>query len=254
MFLFELAMELDERSADMAEAATSLGFEGVTPTTELTPEQVQAFRARFTKAAVLRGPGGPSDDGAYHPPTWGPPEGSAGPLPPAPSERSMGVGQMVVIALVVVGVIGLFAFMFKNGGTDQERLDRIVSAEPKLASEVAGPEDIKNLAEFCGSMEWMYGFSQDQSSRLQSDDIEGTKDLVEAGYERWKQHVAVVKKTVPDSFAPSMAAYEQNRRQLFDAWTASPSMDETAQRVSSIDPGPGAQPWHDLQTMYFEEC
>lgn len=131
MFLFELAMELDARSADMAEAAPSLGLEGITPTSELTPEQIQALRARFTKTPVAAGPGGPAGGGAYHPPTWGPPPGAPGPAAPAPSGGGLGIGQMVVIALAIVGVLGLFAFMFKNGGTDQKRLDRIAAAEPE---------------------------------------------------------------------------------------------------------------------------
>lgn len=129
MFLFELAMELGERSADMADAAPGLGIEGVTPTSELTAEQVEAFRARFTKAAVASGP-----TGSPYLPAHGAPAHPVAPLLPPPVDpgggSGIGIGQIVLIALAVVGVIGLFTFMFRTGKSDQERREIAAAADP----------------------------------------------------------------------------------------------------------------------------
>lgn len=139
VLLFELAMELDVRSAEMADAAPALGLEGLTPTSELTPEQVQVLRARFTKVPVAPGPGGPSNSSSYRPPNWGPPAGAAIP-PPAPlPRRGMGAGQIAMIVVAVVAVVGLFGYMAKNGGTDQDRLDRIAATDPADVT-VTGPD------------------------------------------------------------------------------------------------------------------
>lgn len=136
MNLFELAMELGVRSADMADAAPSLGFEGITPTSVLTPDQVQAFRARYAPAAAPM----PGPSNAYPgvqtaaPSDWAAPP----PLPTAPAGGSGGGGggmgrvlPIVAVGAVVVAVIGLFAFMAANGGTDEERMDQIAAAEPQ---------------------------------------------------------------------------------------------------------------------------
>jgi len=148
--LFELAIELGERSADMAEAAPGLGLEGVTPTSELTPEQVEVFRARYAKAPAMAGPGGPPGGAPYQPnPAWGPPPaGGPGAAPvPSRSGRTLGLGQMVAIALAVVAVLGLFAYMVKNGGTDQERLDEIAHTPPEDSDVPTTGPDGKPLTE-----------------------------------------------------------------------------------------------------------
>ncbi|MCU1370829.1 MAG: hypothetical protein JWO77_2023 [Ilumatobacteraceae bacterium] len=135
MHLFELAMELGVRSAEMAEAAPSLGFDDVTPTSVLTPEQVQAFRTRYAPApSAVQGastaypgvqPAAPTDWGAPPPVPTGSGGGGAGGAGGGGGGR---VVQMAVIGVAVVGVLGLFAFMFANSGTDQKRLDRIAAA------------------------------------------------------------------------------------------------------------------------------
>jgi hypothetical protein len=130
MYLFELAIELDERSADLAEAAPELGLEGVTPTSELTPEQVAALRARFTKVPAAATSNGPAADHAYRPV-------QPSVVPPAPAiltesapRGGMGLGQLVLVLLAVAGVIGLVAFMVQKSHADQERRERIASREP----------------------------------------------------------------------------------------------------------------------------
>ncbi|MGN6693129.1 MAG: hypothetical protein ACTHN0_03050 [Aquihabitans sp.] len=140
MHLYELAMELGERSADLADAAPSLGLADISPTSDLTPEQVAVFRARYAKAPV----GAPASSGAAYqaPATWGPPGGGGAPLPPPPPSRGSGMpmGQVVLIAGAIVAVIGLFAFMAKNGGPDQKRLEQIASTPPDDSTITTGPD------------------------------------------------------------------------------------------------------------------
>lgn len=47
MFLYELAMSLDQRSPDLVDAAAELGMGELQPASELSPEQVAALRAHF---------------------------------------------------------------------------------------------------------------------------------------------------------------------------------------------------------------
>ena len=44
MYLYELALELDERSADLAARAEVMGLDGAGPATMLTAEQAEALR------------------------------------------------------------------------------------------------------------------------------------------------------------------------------------------------------------------
>lgn len=51
MYLYELALELDERSADLAARAEAMGLDGAGPATMLSAEQVAALRAGSTTGA-----------------------------------------------------------------------------------------------------------------------------------------------------------------------------------------------------------
>lgn len=132
MHLFELAIELGERSADLADAAPGLGLGTLTPTSVLTPEQVRAFRAHY--GAAPAGGGGPNPypgSQGTGPAAWGAPP-SLPPPPPPPGSRGGGGRRLRFAATgaAVVAVLGLFGFMVANSGMDQERLDRIAAAEP----------------------------------------------------------------------------------------------------------------------------
>ncbi len=260
MHLFELAIELGERSADMAEAAESLGFEGITPTSELTPEQVQAFRARYAKAAPP-----PPAGSAYQPPSsWGPPPGTGAPAPaPSGSGRSLGVGQILLIVAALAGVAALFGYMMSNSGPDARQEQQLAASAEEHEAEIAAdnaaaatssPDDPRDLARFCSAVQSLYDFSQAQVLQLDQDDLEGTRKIVVAGFEGWKQDLAVVKETGPPSFDDDLVAYEQNRRPYYEIWLSSEDLDVIARNMQGFDPGPGAQPWHDLQTMLFERC
>src|SRR5690606_16406581 len=74
MYLYELALELGERSTDLAERAAQMGFVGIGPSSTLTAEQV----------AALRGQGRVEQRGAL---TFG----AGNPVPPPPPP--IGAGQ-----------------------------------------------------------------------------------------------------------------------------------------------------------------
>jgi hypothetical protein len=131
VYLFELAIELGVRSADLADAAPGLGLDGVTPTSELTSEQAEALRAHFTDAQRGPDPDAPGSDRSYQPRPAKPPAPTT-PVPVAPAaRRGPNLGQMVLVALVVAGVLGVVAFMVAKSRSDQERRERIAAAEPQ---------------------------------------------------------------------------------------------------------------------------
>ena len=131
MYLFELAIELGVRSADLADAAPGLGLDGVTPTSDLTVEQVAALRSHFESAQRGPDPDAPGSDRSYQPRPAKPPA-PAVPVPVAPApRRGPSLGQLVLVALVLAGVLGIVAFMVATSRSDQERRERIASAEPQ---------------------------------------------------------------------------------------------------------------------------
>ena len=110
MFLYELAIELDVRSVDLAEQAVALGLGPLGPTADLTAEQAASLRAASPQAAG----GDPSrrmppmadaaGEGAVH-------RG----VPPDDGSSGRYV-RYAIIAVVVIAVLGLFAYMATNGG------------------------------------------------------------------------------------------------------------------------------------------
>ncbi len=94
MYLYELALDLDLRSPELAERARELGIEGVGPNSELTEAQVGLLRSHLgapvdpsaVPAAPVGGPAPvpatPASDGTGLPSLFGAP-GSAAPPPPA---------------------------------------------------------------------------------------------------------------------------------------------------------------------------
>lgn len=173
MFLYELAIELDLRSAELVDAAASLGYDGLTSASSLDAAQVAALRRRFAPQLPppppppMGAPGGGA--GAFAapglalppaPPTVAPslagaPLGGFAPPPPpppasgaphvSPSGAGDGVtsGQKVAIGVVVAIVVGLFGFMVVNSGPDEARERELAAAEraaePSRPLELTGP-------------------------------------------------------------------------------------------------------------------
>lgn len=109
MYLFELAIELGVRSADVAEAAPGLGLDGITPTSELTPDQVEALRAHFAKVPVGAGVDAPGSERSYRPtPSKPPPAPTPVPVPVAP-RREFRIGRVLLVVLLVVALAGVAA-------------------------------------------------------------------------------------------------------------------------------------------------
>lgn len=237
MHLYELAMELGERSADLAEAAPSLGLEGIGPTSDLTPEQVAGFRARYAKAPVAAGPAGSSGGSSYQmPATWGPP-GGGGPLLPPPSPPSGGsgmrLGQMVMIAAAIVAVLGLFAFMIKNGGADEQRLQKIAATPPEdtdlgpkltpkeqaFADALAEQEkarkartEPRDLARFCDAGTSWHDFSVALANNFRRGDFADAQKLINNGYDIVNADLAEVEATIGLDYVP--LAQEAHRTEM----------------------------------------
>jgi hypothetical protein len=111
MYLYELAMELGERSADIADRAEALGLEGISPAAQITPEEAQTIRAAY-------GRGGPAADPAASPEAQV--TGKA-PRPP----RNPKTTSRAILAFVVLAALGAFAFFFTQTGGDAERSEQI---------------------------------------------------------------------------------------------------------------------------------
>lgn len=170
MFLYELAMELDERSADLAERAEAIGLGTLGPTTELTAEQASALRAAYRRPLPGAPPGGVPAAGP--PASWGPPTGA--PLTTSSPARSGGrpqTAQLAIIGVVVLAALAGFGYMFMNSGPDESRQQAIkadleswndappATIDPKVAAEAAKdipgdePSDEKKL---CAAQDVMY--------------------------------------------------------------------------------------------------
>lgn len=104
MDLYQLAMELDERSADVAERAEALGLGSVGPTTPLTPEQVSTLRAAYRK------PDAPIPEGPVTVIGAAAPEPAERPAPQGPARhRAKTIGVVVGCLLALGGAVAFFA-------------------------------------------------------------------------------------------------------------------------------------------------
>lgn len=269
MFLFELAMELGVRSADMADAAPQLGLVGISPTTELTPEQAEVLRAKFTKGRPL---GAPANGLAPDSPPL------SAPVAPGEGDPSRGgsrSGAVVGIAVAVIASLALFGFMAVNSGPDKEReaqLEReaaIQDAKDAKAYEAGGtvggsaagepaptaaPNVPTDIGRFCRAGLALHDHSTDLSAKINADDYEGTKATMIAGLDRWKANVAEMRATLPSEAAEKGRIYEEFYGNFYLTWINSASIDDLRPKVLAMDTTVSSAAWHDLQTMIFENC
>ena len=233
-------MELGERSADMAEAAPALGFEGLTPTSEITPEQAAALRARFSKTPVPpAGALGAAADAAA-PAAWGAPPGAPPSAGPAGSGGSK--GPIVAVAVVVVAVIGLFAFMMTNSGPDHEREQKLAAdaaahdAKDKAAYEAAakasgdvptvtappdsanrsGPDAPIDADKFCSGATKMGRFEDGLVAPAQAQDWPALARAVSDHRTEWNQSVDEMKAFGPPKIRSALDAYVASYGSLLD--------------------------------------
>src|SRR6478609_1910844 len=101
MHLYQLAMELDERSADVADKAQALGLGDIGPTTLLTGDQVATLRSAYGRSASAPNP---LDQPVFTNPV-------ARPETPAEPRVASGRGKKVgVFALGALAMVGAVAF------------------------------------------------------------------------------------------------------------------------------------------------
>ena len=177
MFLYELALELDVRSAELVERAAEFGLTGITAASTLTSEQVHRLRAELTGPpsggpvpaatfnpaatfgpAAAAVPSSPDTAGAGSPPPapappWGgqpaPPWGPAGATasPGGPGAGTAGDtsrrGQWIAVGVLAPFLVALFAFMFTNSGPDRSRRQELSAPATSVAP--ARPEIVGGL-------------------------------------------------------------------------------------------------------------
>lgn len=118
MHLYELAIELDKRSADLAEKAEALDLGPIIAASELTTEQVQALRAAFGRDPA------PAAAGAVS---------SGTSLGPASEPRSLPAGKphrnrtLLAIGALVLGVIAMIGFFLLKSEPNAERQKAIAA-------------------------------------------------------------------------------------------------------------------------------
>lgn len=221
MFLYELAIELGERSTDVCEKAETLGIGTLLSTSELTRDQVAAIRAAYHRPP----PGGvtpPAAPGAP-PAAWGapPPEPSGAPGGAGTGSRA---GQFAAIGLVVAVVLAGFGYMVVNAGPDEERQQAIsqdlaewndapaVTVDPKVAAAAAKqvPSDQPvDEAKLCAAQDVMY----DTEIRMNHDDSTGTDP---ADLAIWRKAVDDMAKWGPADAKDDIAAYRDALLVFYD--------------------------------------
>lgn len=159
MFLYELALELEEKSVDLAARAQQMGIPGALPNTELTKAQAAALRGEGPMPGGTEGPaGGPA------PLAWGvtaptpPPVAQpVAPEDPAAKRRlgravtnqiaadmenlrpkrriSVRLGSSVVILVMAVGVVALVAYMTVNMGSLEDKKAELAASTARAEAE-----------------------------------------------------------------------------------------------------------------------
>lgn len=216
MYLYELAIELDKRSADLAEKAEALGIGPIIAASELSADQVQALRAAFPRAGVAAEPAavaGPS--------TWGAPPGATAPAPAGPSKTSR-AGSLLAVGTVLAAVIGMFAFIMVKSGPDDERRKQIsadlkawdeapaVTVDPAVADAAAKavpPDQPIDQAKMCAAQDVMY----DAEIRINRGEGSRDADLV-----TWRKAVDDMAAWGPADLRDEINAYRDAVAAMYD--------------------------------------
>lgn len=138
MFLYELALQLGERSTDLAERARALGVDGAGPSTLLTADQVAALRPG---GAVPPPPPGGAVDGTLPPPPGAPgavggpalawasggspatPGPTPGPGAPAGRDKVLSPAMVALYLVVPLSLVAVLGFVFLGRTNDQRDND-----------------------------------------------------------------------------------------------------------------------------------
>lgn len=159
MFLYELALELEEKSVDLAARAQQMGIPGALPNTELTKAQVLALRGEGPMPGGPEGaPSGPAPLAwGASPPVAAPVAGAAPAEEPAAKRRlgrsvtnqiaadvermrpkrriGVRVGTSLVIVVMAVGVVALVAYMAVNMGSLEEKKAELAASTARAEAE-----------------------------------------------------------------------------------------------------------------------
>lgn len=171
MFLYELALELEEKSVDLAARAQQMGIPGALPNTELTKAQVLALRGEGPMPGGAEAPtGGPA------PLAWGATPVGAAPTPPPPppdpaAKRRLGkavtsqiaadmenlrpkrrfsvrVGSSMLVLAVGAAAVALLAYMTVNMGSLEDKKAELAASTARAEAETkaAAAENVAKAA------------------------------------------------------------------------------------------------------------
>lgn len=170
MQLYQLAIELDERSADVAERAQALGLGAIDPTSQITDEQADTLRAAYgrqpgTPVPVVDGP-----ITRIGPPTKGAEAEAAG----APLAGSGRLRKVAIGFACILGLGGLIAFFAAQSSPAEERREQLAAdmeawdkappatVAPDVAAAVTFPADQpRDRAKLCAARSTAFGHEHD---------------------------------------------------------------------------------------------
>ena len=219
MFLYELAIEIGERSSDVCQKAESIGLGPLLSTSELTREQVAALRAAYNRPL----PGGAPGSAGAAPSVWGAPPATPIEAPGRPPSK---IGQVAALGLVVAVVLAGFAYMFVNAGPDEERQQAIsedlaawsdappVTIDPEVAAAAAADvpsDEPTGETELCAAQDAMY----DAEMRMHPD-RQGVND---ADLAIWRTAVDDMIRWGPADAADEITWYRDANLAYYDATT-----------------------------------
>lgn len=221
MFLYELAMELDERSPDVAQKAEELGLGTLGSTSELTAEQVQALRAAYRKAAPGAAPDG-----------WGAPESDAAAVaPPVAGPGRSGKAQKLVVVGALVVAVAIGGLVVSKSGPDEDRTQKIASdldnwddgvaatVDPSVvAAAQAGvsPDEPSNVADYCAGWQQQQEWAQAVDDMTVEKSWQGVSRRITDEEEAWDEAVHEMKTFGPENLQVAIADYEAAMHYHFD--------------------------------------
>jgi hypothetical protein len=222
MDLYQLAMELDERSADVAERAEALGLGSVGPTSPLTPEQVTTLRAAYRKPEAPE-PSGPvtvigsAASGAQEPP--GPPSVRSG--------RAKTIGIVVGCVLALGAAVAFFAVQSSPAEERRQQMAQDLAdweeappatVAPEVEAAVTFPPNVpRDRAAYCAA--WATVVEEEGSAPeidgLQRDFSEYRAWLADRS--AWGAALDEAKSTGPTDGVPAITTYRDVQARYYGA-------------------------------------
>lgn len=214
MQLYQLAMELEERSAEVAERAEALGLGRLDPATTLTDEQIATLRAAYGRqhsAPIADGP--ITVVGAAAPPPQ---------VPGPPKERSDRMRKIGIGAGCAAALVGVIAFFAVQASPAEERREQMTDdlaaweeappatvAESVIVDANFPPDQPRDKAKLCSSLQTVTDeeATMPEIEPLQTDFTELRNWTTDR--QAWRDAVAQASAAGPVNGVPDARTYQQ---------------------------------------------